>query len=277
MPRARISTRGGANPAPAAKQATPGPLLIEPLRMTEVGMCLLGASPLIFNRMSAKAQRELLMPAVAKNRAAKRANLKHDPLAEYRASVYSDPNPDAPARLVLPAAAFKASLMTASLEVPGATKASIGRLLQVAGYQVRIYGKPTIFMCGVRQAGIARTPDIRTRALLPEWACLLTVRYPVNSLEPASVANLLAAAGQLCGVGDFRQEKGKGSFGLFSLVNENDAGFRRVLEGGGAAAQDAALAAPEAFNDETAQLWAWFEEELVSRGRAEEGTRVAIQ
>lgn len=69
-----------------------GPLKIEALKMREVALCVLGASPLIYNRQSEKAKRELLLPAVQKNRAAKRSELKHDPLLEYRNSVYSDPS-----------------------------------------------------------------------------------------------------------------------------------------------------------------------------------------
>jgi len=250
------------------------PLLVEPLKMVEVALCILGASPFIYNRLSSKAQRELLLPAGTKNRAAKRAELKHDPLKEFRASVYADPSPGADTRLVFPSPGFKAAAMTAALEIPGATKASVGRLLQVVGYQVRMYGIPQLFMCGVRSAGMNRTPDIRTRAILPEWATQIIVRYPASSIDPSSVGNLFAAAGQICGVGDFRQEKGKGSFGLFSLVNADDPDWKRIVATGGAAVQDAALKQPEAFNDESAELWAWFEETVTSRGRGEEMTRV---
>lgn len=266
------------SPNSDAAMESSGPLAVAPLKMKEVALCILGASPIIFNRMSLKAQRELLLPAGSpKNRAAKRAELKHDPLKEFRDSVYTDRNPNAPTRLVFPTPGFKGAAATAALEIPGATKTSVGRLLQVVGFQVGIYGIPQLFMCGVRMAGINRTPDIRTRALAPEWATQILVRYPANSIEPASVANLFAAAGQLCGIGDFRQEKGKGSFGLFSLVNEDDPEFQRIVREGGAAAQDAALQTPEPYNEESASLWQWFEEEVLARGRGEERTNVVAQ
>jgi len=242
-------------------------LTIEPLAMTEVSLCILGASPLIFHRMSVKAQRELLLPAGPKNRASLRASLKHDPIAEYRDSVYTDSRPESPTLLVFPSTGFKGAALAAALEVPGASKASIGRLLQVIGYQLRIWGVPKIYMTGVRTQGMNHTPDIRTRAILPEWATVLTVRFPQDSLTASSVANLFAAAGQLSGIGDFRQERGKGSFGLFSIVNKNDPDFERVTAEGGRIEQAAALENPEPFDDETATLWQWFEEEIVARGR----------
>lgn len=235
--------------------------------MTEIGLCLLGTSPMIFNRMSLKAQKELLLPVGAKNKASRRLTLKHEPLKEYRDSVYQDLSPEAPTVLCFPSPGFKGAAMTAALEVPGATKASVARLLQVVGFHTRIWGVPQLFMTGVRMAGINRTPDIRTRAIVPEWATVLTVRYPQNSLEAASVANLFAAAGQICGVGDFRQEKGKGAFGLFVIVNQDDPTFTRIMREGGKAAQKEALTNPKPFDTETATLWQWFEEELVARGR----------
>lgn len=73
------SPRTAKRPGRSANE-TSGPLTVEPLKMREVALCILGASPLIYNRMSLKAQRELLLPAGTKNRAAKRAELKHDPL-----------------------------------------------------------------------------------------------------------------------------------------------------------------------------------------------------
>jgi len=280
------ASTNSAEAAPARKRGRPasapasqgsGPITIEPLRMQEIVLCILGASPLIYNKMSEKAKRELLLPAVRKNAAAKRANLKHNPLQEFRDSMYTDSAPNAPTRLTLPSPAFKAAAMIAALEVPGTTKTSIGRLLQVSGYQVRIWGIPQLFMCGVRMAGIAKTPDIRTRAIHPEWATQIKVRFPVSSIETPAVGNLLAASGQLCGVGDFRQERGKGSFGLFSLVNADDPDFQRIIATQGIKAQDAAIANPSPFDQDSADLWSWFETEIIARGRGGEVTSVEAQ
>jgi len=245
------------------------PVRIEPFRMQEIRLNILGSSPLIFNRMSEKAKRELLFPAPTKNSAAKRGTLKHNPLQEYRDSLYVR-REDKETRIVFPSPGFKGAAMTAALEIPGVFKTTIGRLLQVMGWQVPIWGVPQIYMTGVKSAGMNKTPDIRTRAILPEWATALVVRYPIGAFDPASIGNLFAAAGQVCGIGDFRQEKGKGSFGLFSLVPEGDENFRRIVASMGQESQDAAIANPEAFDAETADLWQWFEEELVNRGRREE-------
>ena len=69
------------------------------------------------------------------------------------------------------------------------------------------------------------------------------------------------------GVGDFRQEKGKGNFGLFDLVGADDPTWRRIAKAGVRDAQDAALNDPEFFDEESQELFTWFEEEINRRGR----------
>lgn len=230
-----------------------------------IEFCVLGKTPLILNRMSEKAQRELLMPKGRKNAAEKASSLKHDPLQEYRASVYRDPKATAPTYLLMMSTAFKGALRSAAMDLPGSSKAQIGRLTFVEGQYVSIYGVPQIFMSVTRSADMNRTPDIRTRAIVPEWACRLAVTFVKPILREQAVANLLAAAGITMGVGDFRPEKGKGNFGQFELVSEDNADFQRIMQLG-REPQVAALESPEAHDAETEDLLAWFDVELKRRG-----------
>jgi hypothetical protein len=65
---------------------------VEITQLEEEGriFCIVGTSPLIFNRMAEKAKRQLLFPEPTLNAAARAARLKHEPLIEYRDSVYRD-------------------------------------------------------------------------------------------------------------------------------------------------------------------------------------------
>ena len=85
-------------------------------------------------------------------------------------------------------------------------------------------------MAIVRSADMNRTPDVRTRAILPRWACQITISYAIPLLKEAQITNLLAAAGFTVGIGDYRQEKGKGSYGQYSLVAPDDANYRDIME-----------------------------------------------
>jgi hypothetical protein len=229
---------------------------------------IIGRSPILLNRPSVKVVHELLLPR-RKTRADKDSTLKHNPPEEYRASAYTavGNGNDVPTRLLLLATSFKSAMREVAVDIPGANKAAIGRLTYVNGTYISLYGIPKLHMCIARLRDIARTPDVRTRAIVPEWACQLTVTYTKPNLREQAVLNLLAAAGTMRGVGDWRPEKGSGSFGQFELVSdETDASWKAILKAGGRAAQDKALAQPECYDSETADLLAWFNDEAGRRG-----------
>jgi hypothetical protein len=252
-------------PTPRKKEAEP--LEITAISRAKAEIYILGESPLIMNRMSEKARRELLLPRQGRlNAAAKAANLKHDPYAEFRASAYRIREADAPTLLGILPTAFKGAARTAALDIPGAAKSAIGRQLYVYGNLVPIYGEPQILCSVVRQAGIEHTPDIRTRCIVPNWACKLSVSYATPLLKPNAVANLIAAAGITSGVGDWRTEKGSGNFGAFRIVSQDDPQWKAIVETGGRAVQIAAMLTPATFDDETDELLSWFLPEAKKRG-----------
>ena len=228
--------------------------------------CILGTSPLICNRMSEKAMRELLAPKGRKTTAEKAASMKHDPIQEYRDSPYQIIDESAPTLIGILPTSFKGSMRTAALDVPGAKKAQIGRLVYVHGEMLPVWGIPKLFMAITRSADINRTPDVRTRAIIPEWACRIKIDFLKPIINEQSVANLLAAAGFQSGVGDWRQEKGSGNYGSFKLVSEDDPEFVRITSTMGRKEQIEAFENPIAHDKETADLLAWFETEAQRRG-----------
>lgn len=225
-------------------------------------VCVLGTSPIILNRMSEKARRELLMPKGRKTAVEKATSLRHDPIEEFRASAYR--LTDGPTLLAILSTAFKGAMATAALDLPGAKKAQIGRLTYVNGDYVPVYGVPQLSMAIVRSADMNRTPDVRTRAIVPQWAARLSVTYIKPLMRPQAVLNLLAAAGMSIGVGDWRPEKGKGNYGQFEIVGADDDRFLAAMAAG-REAQERAMESPTCYDDETTSLLSWFEDERGKR------------
>mgnify|MGYP000852566629 CR=1 FL=1 len=250
---------------PKANQDTA--IYVPEINPGEITINVLGMSPIIMNRLSEKAKRELLMPKGRKTAADKAQNLKHDPIAEFKASPYVLPA-GSPAYLGVMSSAFKKAMMTAALDLPGTNKRQIGRLLYVAGEFTAIYGVPKLLTSVTRSADMNRTPDIRTRAIVPQWAARVTVHFITSTLNPQSITNLMTAAGMTSGVGDWRPEKGSGSYGTFTVVPEGFDAFDEIVANGGYDAQYEAMQAPEYYNDETAELLEWYAEEIVKRGKA---------
>lgn len=235
------------------------------LGLIQIG--LIGTSPLICNRMSEKAKRELLLPAGRKTVAQRATLLKHHPLQEFRDSPYTLPG-DAPTLLAVMASAFKRAMRDAAVDVAGASKAQIGRLLWVRGEYSAIYGVPQLFMSITRSADMNKTPDVRTRAIVPRWAAQLEIEFVTPQLTQASVVNLLAMAGLTIGVGDWRPEKGSGTYGQFRVCETGDRELQKIMKSGGRVAQEDAMENPCPYNAETAELLTWFDEELTRRGRS---------
>lgn len=227
---------------------------------------VLGDSPLICNAMSAKVREQLLLPPAKKNAASKAATLKHDPMAEYRRSVYTSRDEESDALIVVKATAFKGAMRSAAIDLPGSNKAQIGRLAYVVGDEVQIFGVPKIMCSVTRSADINKTPDVRTRAIIENWAATIDVEFTEPILKQEAIVNLMAAAGITQGVGDWRVQKGSGNFGRFSLVGADDPAFLDIVNVGGRAAQELALLDPVAYDSETEELLSWFEVEAKRRG-----------
>lgn len=228
---------------------------------------ILGTSPLVINRLAEKARHELLMPALKKNAAGRATTLKHHPTEEFRSSLYQTKLDNAPTRIFFPGSAFASVVADTAVDIPGSSRAQVERLTKVTDLNISIYGVPKLYMAVVRTLGMNKTPDIRTRALLPEWACVVQMTYVKGLITERSVTNLFAAGGVIGGMGDGR---GKMGFGQFALVPANNEDFLRIIKTQGRVAQDKAIQAAEPYDDETRELYGWFQAELIAREKGQQ-------
>lgn len=239
-----------------------------------VQFCLLGSTSLIYEAMSFKAGCQLLAPGRTKTTAERHQVMKHQPAEEFRDSIYRLVDPTAPTYLSARSAWFKKALIGSAIDVPGATKSAMGRLCWVLGESVPLYGIPLLKMDMVRSSDMNRTPDIRTRACVKEWACVIEIEFARPQVTEKTVTNLLAWAGMIRGVGGWRPEKGSGQFGQFRLVGPTDPEFKRLLKTCGRREQEAALASPVCYDDDTQRLFDYFNEEVSRRELTREAAPV---
>lgn len=244
----------------AVKKAEAG-LTIDPLKQGRVTLKMIGTTGFYFNAMSAKAKRTLLIGG-GKKTAAQRKELKHDPEQEFRDSVYRLPKGET--LLGFPAPGVKGAMATAALETAGVTKTSVQRLIFLPEQRIKIWGKPFLKMDVVRSADMNKTPDIRTRAFLPRWCAEVDIAFVTPTLSLHSVVSLLSNAGVIVGIGDFRQEKGRGSYGTFAVAGDDLGEWADTwadITQEGRDIQEAAMDDAEPYDEETADLMAFLEEE----------------
>lgn len=248
----------------ATKKAESGELHIHALKQGRVTLRMIGSTPLYFNSMSAKAMRTLLVGG-AKKTAAERKLLKHDPETEYRDSVYRMETGET--LLGFPAPGIKGAMSTAALETAGITKSSVQRLIFLPQQKVQVWGTPYMKMDVVRSADVNKTPDVRTRAFLPRWCAEVDIAYVTPTLSLQGIVSLLTNAGAIVGIGDFRQEKGRGSFGTFSVSGDGDTNalWDELTQNEAREAQQYALDNPQPADDTTRELLEFLHEERIRR------------
>jgi hypothetical protein len=237
---------------------------IQPIQAAQATVYILGTTPLLMNRMTKKTWEYLLLPPRKKNRAALESVLKHDPVAEFRDAVYMNREEKRPALFHMPNRAFHKAIADVAIDIPGATKAQIGRLTSIVNDQIDIYGVPFLHMDTVKQAGISHAPDVRTRAIFKQWACQVTARYIRSLVTETEVMNLLAAAGMIIGIGDDRPQR-MGQRGQWEIVAADDPRWLAIVNKQGRSAQAAAINKPVAFDADTEELLAWYETEIKHR------------
>lgn len=239
---------------------------IQALSKKTMEVYIIGESPIIMNAMSAKTMQDLLLPAKTKRtRADKEGSIRHDPLAEYRRSCYLRQEGDKGATaIIFPAASVKAAMMNAALELPGTAKSQIGRLVWVEGTHIDIFGKPQMFMSVVKSLGMNRTPDVRTRAIIVNWCTRIQISYITPALNETTLIRLLNAAGMIAGLGDFRQDKGKGNFGRFRCATSEE--VLPIMTSCTREDQLKAFEKLDFYDVETERLYEWFCAERKSRG-----------
>jgi hypothetical protein len=245
---------------------------IQPLELGQVRMFVLGTSPLVMNRMSKKAREQLLEPDRTMNRAERARTLKHDPAGEFNESIYRCREDGAPTLVHLPNGAFKKAMAQAAIDIPGATKAQIGRLVKIVNPTVHLYGKPFLYMDVVREGGMTKTPNIRTRAKFPRWACEITVQYVRTLIREQDIVNLMAAAGIIVGVGDGRTEKGTFDNGSWEIVAQADRRWSEIVKEGGRVIQIKAMQQPECIDADSEELLVWHQSEVKRREKEKKST-----
>lgn len=251
----------------AAKGKSSETIEVADVQIGQIEVGIVGLNPLLHNRMSEKAKRTLLLGGGQRKTAADRAAaLKHIPVDEFRSSVTIIDDDCAPTYLAIMGSAFKGAMMTAALDVPSTKKAQIGRLVWIEEHYAPIWGDVKLHMSVVRSSDINRTPDIRSRAISPRWASIITISFVRPTLTETGVINLLSAAGRTAGVGDWRPEKGKGTYGQFRVANTDDPDLLDIQQVG-REQQILALKTAEPYDRETRELADWFESERKARGR----------
>lgn len=222
-----VSFPKGRNKSPKVKEINGGEeeLTLQPLKMGQITLEIIGISDLIQNKFSAKALQEMADKGegkVSKDRA--RAPRKPD--EEYNAARYIDyKNRDC-----MPAVQFKKAMTTVASEksIKGITGSTIRRWVFVRAVSTETKDQdlvpihhsaktPTKREDVVRVGPYGnRVAMLRYRPSYKEWKVNIMIEFNTASISAEQIINLLSWAGAGVGVAEWRPEK-SGEFGRFTV------------------------------------------------------------
>jgi hypothetical protein len=190
------------------------PFVIPPIETAMFKLRVIGDSPLICHRFSAKAKIQMGEKQQGK---AKQAKAPKDPQEDFKASLYPLPG-GKDGEYAFPGSAFKKAAVSACSFVDGISKVAARGGFYVIADMVKIEGpRPKMREDTVRIGKFgSKTTDLRYRGEFSKWSCEIMVRYNSRMLTPSQIINLFNTAGFSVGIGEWRPEK-DGSFGMFHV------------------------------------------------------------
>ena len=173
-------------------------------------------SSLIMHRWGVKAIREML----GKHMGHDIPQADKQPFEDFVDTLYREPKTG---EMAVRSVMFKSAMLAALRETSGVTRADAITGISILGELSPLYGQPTNRLDAVKIGPWnERVSDLRFRGEYVEWLAVLTFRYNTAAISLTAIHNLLATAGALYGVGEWRPTR-NGVNGLFSVVNEPEA------------------------------------------------------
>ena len=188
---------------------------------------IIGESPLVVHNWVQKAKRH--MNDIEVQRSRRKNSYIPNPMEEFIESLYwiegkpTEYTEEAfaaavqnGARFGFPSTVFKSSAVTGGYR-SGFTKdkVSVYGMFHINGEMVEIIGTPVMRKDMIRVANGDSIP--RYRGMFPQWEAMIELTYNANVVTPEQIVNLFACGGKVCGIGEWRLEKG-GDWGRYRAV-----------------------------------------------------------
>lgn len=192
--------------AAASQSAAPAVVKLPELKLCHLEIHVVGTSPLIVHKWSAKAIRQMLDKQLGK---AKTGKEPKNPEQDYEDSLYRTDD----GQYAFPAIAFKAAAVRAGTYADMKMTYLRGAF-HIPAELVVIDGEPHPREDIVRLQG--NTADIRYRGEFTEWSAVVPVDLNEKALSVEQLINLFRLAGFSVGIGEWRPER-DGSNGRFEV------------------------------------------------------------
>lgn len=215
---------------------------IKPLEVSKINITVVGDTPLIMHKWSAKAKKEMLDAQMGKKKG--KAKEAKNPVYDFVQSIYwlgdepqitSDMSPEESQeiynqfmqnntpRFRFPVTAFKQAALSGAYRMGWSKdKVSLRGVFFIESDpdgMIEIQSDVPVMREDMVRIGMG-TADIRYRGEFRNWSAKMTLSYNKNgNYDLESIINMINAGGYICGVGEWRPEK-DGTYGMFHVLAE---------------------------------------------------------
>lgn len=215
---------------------------IKPLEVSKINITVVGDTPLIMHKWSAKAKKEMLDAQMGKKKG--KAKEAKNPVYDFVQSIYwlgdepqitSNMSPEESQeiynqfmqnntpRFRFPVTAFKQAALSGAYRMGWSKdKVSLRGVFFIESDpdgMIEIQSDAPVMREDMVRIGMG-TADIRYRGEFRNWSAKMTLSYNKNgNYDLESIINMINAGGYICGVGEWRPEK-DGTYGMFHVLAE---------------------------------------------------------
>ena len=190
-------------------------ITLQPIQRGHLVLTIVGDTPLVAHRFSAKARKQIADKQQGAARQKKAPKVPEDEFNEARYLL--DDGRDG-----FPAAALKKAVMSAFRFADGIKKIEIAGALHVqpGAELVPIDGAEPVRREDAVRVGMGTT-DLRYRPEYREWGMTFDVLFNARAISAEQIVNLFNIAGFGIGVGEGRPERG-GQWGMFHVATDEE-------------------------------------------------------
>ena len=204
-------------------------IVIEPIKIKETEITIIGTSPLIINNFNEKSRRQLIEAQMKVPKAKKevrnpiedfmRANYWLTPMPqEFTEESFSEALKDG-AKFGFPAKGIKASIVSGAFRnAMIKDKVSLNRAFFIPEEYVEIKYEELVMREDYVRIAHNGT-DVRFRPEYKNWSMTFRIQYHENKYSLKQIINFMNYGGFSCGLGEMRAEKG-GNFGSYKVKTQ---------------------------------------------------------
>jgi len=184
-------------------------VVIEPIRISEMKVEIVGTTPLLMEKMSEETLQGLINTMEGKGKDKKKVR-------DFGSEVESKIHRTSDGKVGFPVSGFKKAIVESAPYMDGMNKKLANSIVIIGDIVPIKFKSQKVNKTFGRDSGIKRSPRPIWRPEFTDWSCELKVRFNSSLISPEQVVGLFKLAGFHIGIGGWTPQH-SGQYGMFTI------------------------------------------------------------